>query len=171
MSLCDTSFSIFFLLPLHQANPQFQCVWFISLGPEHQQPVTDWFRKQQAGSDREDSGCMLANNVSELPRLVAAPKLSPAERRWHKKQADLKARQDGTGEGGGEDGVILNRAIQEACQGRQQQRQQQKGGPSEKGSAKGRMGQSNAAGGGGRLRSARDAVAGTGDAGGWARSR
>ena len=112
---------------------------------------------------------MLANNVSELPRLVAAPKLSPAERRWHKKQADLKARQDGTGEGGGEDGVILNRAIQEACQGRQQQQQQQrqKGGPSEKG----RMGQSNAAGGGGRPRSARDAVAGTGDAGGWARSR
>ena len=68
------------------AAGSFQCVWFFSLGSAHQQPVMDWFRKQST----EDAGCLLAGSVAELPQLTAAPKLTPAERRWRKKQAAMQ---------------------------------------------------------------------------------
>ena len=109
-----------------------QCVWFINLGPLHQQPVTDWFRKQQSGLN-EESGCMLSNSVSELPRLVAAPKISPAERRWRKKQAaDLSKSQDGVGGEEGETTRAILGANHDKLSSRKQQQQQQRQQPQTK---------------------------------------
>lgn len=107
--------------PFEVAAGSFQCVWFVSLGPTHQQPIVEWWRKSiesstaaaaaaavprpEAGAEGgvggplrgiRPAGCMIVASVAELPVLTAAPKLSPAERRWRKKQAMLQV------EGGGE---------------------------------------------------------------------
>ncbi len=68
------------------AAGSFQCVWFISLTSQHQNPVVDWWRKNFeacSGDGRSEAGpgCVIATSVAELPQLTAAPKLTPAERR------------------------------------------------------------------------------------------
>ena len=68
---------------------------------------------------------MISNSVSELPRLVAAPKLSPAERRWRKKQADLSKGQDGEGGEEGEATRAILGANHDKFSSRKQQQQRQ----------------------------------------------
>ncbi|EFJ45758.1 hypothetical protein VOLCADRAFT_105839 [Volvox carteri f. nagariensis] len=74
------------------AAGSFQCVWFVGLGERHQKHVVEWWRQRHADS----ADCVIVGNVKDLPVLTAAKKLTPAERRWRKKQAAL---QQGGGEG------------------------------------------------------------------------
>ncbi|KAG2453624.1 hypothetical protein HYH02_001839 [Chlamydomonas schloesseri] len=74
------------------AAGSFQCVWFVGLGERHQKHVVEWWRQRHADS----AACVIVGDVKDLPVLTAAKKLTPAERRWRKKQAAL---QQGGGEG------------------------------------------------------------------------
>ncbi|GAX73251.1 hypothetical protein CEUSTIGMA_g705.t1 [Chlamydomonas eustigma] len=66
------------------AAGSFQCVWFLSMGGIPQQAATvEWWRKNIGEAAAE---CVIVTDVKELPQLMAAPKSSPAERRWKKKQ-------------------------------------------------------------------------------------
>ena len=82
----------------------FQCVWFVGLGSAHQQAVYDDCRADCGAAP----GCQLAHSVEDLPQLMAAPKLTPAERRWRKKHgkpdkptATGSSQGAGVGNGGG----------------------------------------------------------------------
>jgi hypothetical protein len=102
----------------------FQCVWFFCLGERHHKPVIDWLtaqleqqpeqgREQQGGSAKEAEAdgeapqgpaYAIAASIRDVPQLMAAPKLTPAERRWRKKQAAMMEGGEGQqqeGEGGG----------------------------------------------------------------------
>jgi hypothetical protein len=73
----DSSFKV--------AAGSFQCVWFLSLGGIPQQAAAvEWWQKNVAGEGAE---CVVVSDVKELPRLMAAPEATPAERRWKKKLA------------------------------------------------------------------------------------
>ena len=60
----------------------FQCVWFFSLGMElHDKVIASWHSVMRDSV----SYAIIAENVKDLPQLQAAPKVTPAERRWRKK--------------------------------------------------------------------------------------
>lgn len=77
----------------------FQCVWFAGLGKAHQKVMVEWWRQRHADS----AACVIVGEVGDLPLLTAAKKLTPAERRWRKKQA-LLHQQGLAGQGQGADG-------------------------------------------------------------------
>eukprot|EP00729_Bicosta_minor_P017602 gene17602-15861_t len=98
----------------------FQCVWFCCMGDKHQQAVLDWWRNKNAstagpaeiaagavvnagGGQSTPSeplavpapiGFAVAATAEELPQLMNAAKLTPAEKRWRKKQQALGAGTD-----------------------------------------------------------------------------
>ncbi|KAG2495856.1 hypothetical protein HYH03_006094 [Edaphochlamys debaryana] len=76
------------------AAGSFQCVWFVGLGERHQKPVVEWWRQRHG----DGAACVIVGDVKDLPVLTAVKKLTPAERRWRKKQAALA--QQGQGQGG-----------------------------------------------------------------------
>lgn len=86
------------------AAGSFQCVWFVSLGEPHHKPVVEWWRAE-AARGALDGSAALASDVADLPQLHASPRVTPAERRWRKKQAEAAAALAARGEGGSPDTV------------------------------------------------------------------
>ena len=65
----------------------FSCVWFLCLGRLHG-PVTEdlWGGASAGVAPLAGGGSLLARTVELLPEVAPAPRVSPAERRWRKKQ-------------------------------------------------------------------------------------
>ena len=87
---CGGDFGVF--------SGHFQCIWFLSLGREHHAATLEWWRRECG--DAEGAPAM-SEEVEALPQLCAAPKLTPAERRWRKKLAASADPAEGAGMGRG----------------------------------------------------------------------
>jgi hypothetical protein len=62
----------------------FQCVWFMSLGEQHHDMIVNYWKKKFV----HIAHCRINIDPENLPQLMAAPKVTPAERRWKKKSGN-----------------------------------------------------------------------------------
>lgn len=84
---------------------------FVHLGEAHQKPVVEWWRKQHEAA----APCALASEVGGLPQLTAVQKMTPAERRWRKKQQAMQGTEGQGPEGQGPEGPKPEGTGQEEC--------------------------------------------------------
>lgn len=99
-----------------ELRPSLFACRFVHLGEAHQKPIVEWWRKQHEAA----APCALAAEVGGLPQLTAVQKMTPAERRWRKKQQAMQGAegqgQEGQGaEGQGPEGQRPEGTGQEEC--------------------------------------------------------
>jgi hypothetical protein len=85
--------------PSERPTTTFQCIWFINTG-KHKDELLAWWEENQHLNPRQS---VLSPNIEDLPQLAekATNRLTPAERRWRKKQREGRASKNETPVGSG----------------------------------------------------------------------